>query len=89
MCEYLVLSFCNMFSFSLTDDAGSHAEILLIAMNNQKMLLLSDEMQNRDIQSPLKFAFSHLKPFHYATPIPASQKYHSFFIFFFLFIYFF
>lgn len=62
-----------MFSFILPDYTGSHAEMELIGKNNQKMVLLSDEMQNGDIQSLSYLHFSHLKP------IPASQKYCSFF----------
>lgn len=46
-----MLSFCNILSFSLTNYTGSHAEMELIGKNNQKTALLSDEMQNGDIQS--------------------------------------
>lgn len=75
-----MLSFCNMLSFSLTDYTGSHTGIELIGKNNQKTVLLSDEMQNGDIQSLSYLHFSHLKPFRYATPHPASQKYRSVFL---------
>lgn len=68
-----------MFSFSLPDYTGSHAEMELIGKNNQKTALLGDEMENGDIQSLSYLHFSHLKPFRYEIPIPASQKYRSVF----------